>query len=339
MVEKWQDLSVLIVGCGSAGKRHARVLNGMGVGDLRACDPLETQREALLDQLPKVRMYDTYEKGLAARPDTVLICTPPDLHIPQAVQAIRAGSHVLSEKPLSDSTVGLDDLAALAAAEDKQVMVAHCFRYHDGLLKAKEMLDAGRVGRLVSVRALVGEHLPTVRPDYRDLLAAQHQGVFDLMHDIDLAIWYVGLPVKQVYSLSGTFSDIGMTTEDMAEILLGFEDRSVVDTAPGNSVRRCLATIHLDRFQRPRRRQIELIGTGGVIIVEFARWERCTVSIYEVPRTEWVHQELITDRDDMFRAEDREFLQSIADNQPIRCTIAEGRKAVEVVMSATQGTK
>ena len=84
-------------------------------------------------QVPTVKMYDTYEAGLADRPDAVLIGTPPWLHIPQAMQAIRAGCHVLSEKPLSDSTDGIDDLAALAAAEHKKVMVALCFRYHDGL--------------------------------------------------------------------------------------------------------------------------------------------------------------------------------------------------------------
>ena len=38
---------------------------------------------------------------------------------------------------------------------------------------------------------------------------------------------------------------------------------------------RCVASVHLDFFQRPRRRQMELIGTEGVVTVEFARWDRC----------------------------------------------------------------
>ena len=217
-------------------------------------------------------MYETYEAGLADRPDTVLICTPPGLHVPQAMQAIQAGCHVLSEKPLSDSTDGIDELAALAAAERKKVMVALCFRYHDGLLKARASLDAGRIGRLVSIRALMGEHLPDVRPDYRTLFSAQHGGAFDLMHEIDLALWYAGLAgAARSTALSGSYSDIGIAAPDVAEILIGFEDR-------------CLASVHLDFFQRPRRRQIELIGTGGVIMVEFAGWDRCTVSIYEAAK-------------------------------------------------------
>jgi predicted dehydrogenase len=319
VVRRWQDLSVLIAGCGSIGKRHARVLNGLGVTDLRACDPLETQRASLLTQVPSVRTYATYDEGLTDRPDVVLIGTPPELHVPMARRAILAGTHVLCEKPLSDSTAGIDDLATLAQAEHKKVMVALCFRYHGGLLTARRYLEAGRIGRLVSVRCLVGEHLPDARPDYRNLFSAQHGGAFDLMHEIDLALWYAGLPVREVHALSGSYSQIGIAAPDVAEILIGFDGL-------------CLASIHLDFFQRPRRRQTELIGTEGVILVEFARWDRCTVSVYEAARGEWQHEEMITDRDDMFRAEDCEFLQAVVDDLPIRCTIAEGRKSVEVVL-------
>jgi hypothetical protein len=123
--------------------------------------------------------------------------------------------------------------------------------------------------------------------------------------------------------LSGTYSGIGIEAPDIAEILIDFEDR-------------CMASIHLDFFQRPQRRQMELICTAGVVIVEYARWDRCTVSVYEAAKRGWEREELITDRNDMFRAEDREFLQAVAEDRPIACTIAEARKSVEVVMVAHQ---
>lgn len=323
MVKSWQGLSVLIVGCGSIGKRHARVLHSLGVADVRACDPWAEQRAALLAQVPSVRMYESYEIGLADRPDTVLICTPPEMHIPMALEAIRAGSHVLCEKPLSDTLEGVDELAALAAAEHKKVMVALCFRYHEGLVRAYDILAAGRIGRLVSIRALVGEHLPDVRPDYQNLFSAQHGGAFDLMHEVDLALWYGGLPVRQVFAVSGSYSDIDIVAPDVAEILIDFDGPR-------------LASIHLDFFQRPRRRQTELIGTQGVILIEFARWDHCTVSTYEAAKGIWEHEELITDRDDMFRAEDKEFLVAVVEDRPIRCTIDEARKSVEVVRAAVR---
>ena len=60
------------------------------------------------------------------------------------------------------------------------------------------------------------------------------------------------------------------------------------------------------------------------------------MSVYQPARGKWETEELTTDRDDMFRAEDREFLEAVADDRPIRCTIAEGRKSLEVVLAAQQ---
>jgi predicted dehydrogenase len=321
MVEAWNELSVLIVGCGSIGKRHARVLKSLGVGGVRACDPSLEQRKAFSAESPGVRICDSYDAGLRDRPDAVLICTPPAMHIPMACQAIAAGCHALLEKPLSDTLDGIDELEAMADRSGKKIMVALCFRYHEGLLRAKQHLDAGRIGRVVSIRALMGEHLPDVRPDYRSLYLARYNGAFELMHDLDLALWFAGQPLKKVHCVYGTYSDIGIESPDVVEFQLDFEDR-------------CVATVHLDLFQRPRRRQIELIGTKGVVTVEFAKWDRCTVSLFDGDIGEWRAEELTTDRDDMFRAEDREFLEAVVGDTPIRCTVAEGRKSLEAVFAA-----
>jgi len=321
MVKDWQQLSILIAGCGSIGRRHARVLESLGVYDIRACDPVPSQREALLSDVLVARMYDSYERGLRNHPDTVLICTPTAQHVSMAAEAIHAGCHVLCEKPLSDTTQGVDDLINLANDRKKKVMVAFCFRYHEGLLRAKRYLDSKRVGRLVSMRALVGEHFPDSRPDYRDLYYAKQGGALELMHEVDLAVWYAGRPVRKVLALKRNYSDIGIEAPDVVEILMDFEGRS-------------MASVHLDFFQRPRRRQTELICTEGVIIVEFARWDQCTVSLYDSSKGVWEEEQLVTSRDDMFRAEDKEFLQAVAEGGPIHCSVEEARKSVEIIAAA-----
>ena len=114
MVSDWRDLSVLIAGCGSIGKRHARVLRQLGVRDLRACDPVSSQREGLKTQVPGVSLYDSFEQALADQPDAVLIGTPPKMHIPMSIAALRNGANVLCEKPLSDSLEGVDELARIS---------------------------------------------------------------------------------------------------------------------------------------------------------------------------------------------------------------------------------
>ncbi len=321
MAKDWRELAALVVGCGSIGKRHSRVLRQIGVKTLYACDPVPAQVEAAAKDARFDRVAGTFLEGLALRPDVVFLCTPPAFHVPQATQAIEAGCAVFTEKPLSVSLEGVSELEALVSRTGRTCMVGLCFRFHQGLLKARRLLQQGRIGRLVSVRALMGEHLPDVRPDYRDLYLAKYNGAFELMHDIDLAIWYADQRVRRVHAIHGNYSDIGIAAPDLVEILLEFDNR-------------CTANVHLDFFEQPRRRQIELMGARGTIIVEFASWTECTVSVFDRAGGRWESEVLKTDRDDMFRDEDTEFLQAAAAGRPAGCSVAQGRKSLEVVLEA-----
>jgi predicted dehydrogenase len=100
-----------------------------------------------------------------------------------------------------------------------------------------------------------------------------------------------------------------------------------------------VANVHLDFFERCRHRQIELLGTEGQIYVEFAKWDSTRVSLYEASSRDWRIRELTTDRDDMFRDEDRDFLKAVASRSPVAVDIAEGRKAVEVILAAQESAK
>jgi predicted dehydrogenase len=270
--------------------------------------------------------FESLEDGLASGSTTVFICSPTALHIEQAIQAIGAGADVLIEKPLSNSLDGLDELQALAQETRRIVMVAHCFRFHEGLKKAKAWLDEGRIGRLISIRAIVGEYIPDVMPNYRNMYISQYSGVYELMHDIDLALWYAGQRPVRVFGIDGAFSDVGMKSPDMAEMLIDFPDRLV-------------ASIHLDFFERARHRQAELLGTEGTMLVEFASWDKCHLSLYEASSGAWHHEEMKTDRDDMFREEDMDFLKAVAERSAVPVDIAEGRKAVEVMLAAQESSR
>jgi predicted dehydrogenase len=184
----------------------------------------------------------------------------------------------------------------------------------------------GRIGRLVSVRAAMGEYIPDVMPNYRSMYIFEEGGVYELMHDIDLVLWFAGQNPARVMALDGRFSEVGLRSPDLSEILIEFQDR-------------CAASVHLDFFQRARRRQIELLGTDGTLIVEFGQWDRCTLSVYDAGSRSWEHQELRTDRDDMFRAEDGEFLEAIDSGGPSPLDIREARRAIEIVVAARESAE
>jgi predicted dehydrogenase len=321
----FEDLRILLAGCGSVGKRHARVLQQLGVKHLLACDPDQAQLESLLLKNPTIKSCEAFSAGLSSEPDAVFILTPPRLHVPMAIEAVSAGCHVFCEKPISDSLEGIDNLAALAQERGKQVMIGLCFRFHEGILKAKDLIDGRAIGRVISIRALMGEHLPDVRPDYKSLFSSRYSGAFDLMHDLDLALWYANQPVRSAKGLFGGYSDIGIDAPDLVEILIDFDDR-------------CMATVHLDFFQRPRRRQIELIGTEGVICVEFARWDEYTVSLFKAGEAGWKNETCQTNRDSMFLAEDRAFLLSLNHGRELSCGIEEACKSLRVILAIQHET-
>lgn len=315
------DMRVLVAGCGSIGLRHIEVLRDLGLTKLYACDPSEGSRQAAGAFLPPSALYADYSEALAAvQPQAVFILTPTKMHIPMATQAIEAGAHVFIEKPLSNSPEGVDTLKALAEQRGKKVMVGFCFRYHSVLLRAKQALEAGVIGRLISVRALMGEPFYQIHPDYLNMYYAKYSGAFELVHDLDLAIWFAGQEIESVQSIYGSFSDMGMESPDTIEMLLKFRDR-------------CVANVHLDFFQSPRRRQIDLIGMNGVITVEFASWDEATLSVYTRETGAWQRETLSTRRNDMFRDEDREFLEAVLHDRPILCTIDEALKSLTAIAS------
>lgn len=320
---------VLVVGCGSIGRRHARILREIGVTRLAVCDPDETRRRAVQMEQHIDEGYADLGEALGRGFAAAWICTPPALHIPQARQALEAGCDVFCEKPLSDSLDGIDALAELVERRDRRFMVGLCFRYHQGLQRVKQAIESGQIGRLIAVRALMAEYLPDCRPgvDYRTLYIAQPGGgvTLDYIHEIDLAQWIVGQPVESVYAVSGQYSDLEMRAADTSEIVMRFRHRAV-------------AEVHLNVFQRVRQRRSEFMGTEGMISIDFADWNRCTIRTYRATEGTWRSEELTTDRDDMFRAENREFLQHVSARTYPQLDVREGTVPLRIALAAIESS-
>lgn len=322
----YSHIRILIAGCGSIGKRHAQVLSELGVRFLTCCDPDEKQREGMREIVPDAHMLADFDNALELRQfDAAFILTPTKMHIDMACTALRAGCHVFIEKPLAMSTDGVKALKALAAEKRRKVMVGFCFRFHKVLLRMKTLLEQGAIGRLINIRALMGEPFAEIQPNYLNMYYSKYSGAFELVHDLDLALWFAGQPVQEAYAVYGAFSDMGMKAPDSVEILLRFEDRMA-------------ATVHLDFYQHPRRRQLELIGTGGTMIVEFGSWDSATLSVYTVDNRQWVRNVYVTRRNDMFADEDRMFLDAVMnDEEIVKCSIDDALQSLEVIETVTGG--
>jgi len=324
------DVKVLIVGCGSIGMRHARIMKRLGVARLALADPFSSRLEEAARELEASAVFRSYEEALQQGFDAVVLCTPPHLHVRQAMMAIQAGCDVLTEKPLSVNLEGIEELEQAANASAKIVMVGLCFRYHAGLLRVKQLIEQGAIGRLVSIRASIGEDLSAARPNvnYRKLyVTSSDVGVtLDLCHEPDFVAWMAGQPIESVTATTGKYSDLEMEGDDVAEILIRFKDRLA-------------ASVHMDFVQKFRRRTSEYIGTEGTILLDMADWNRATIACYRTSEQSWSEEVLRMERDDMFMAMDKDFLECISNRETPALDIRQGMISLQIALAARQSSR
>jgi predicted dehydrogenase len=248
------DLSLLVVGCGSIGTRHARNLHALGVRRLQVYDPDPARTERLTKEL-HAEASGSLDAALESGPDAVLVCTPSVSHLPIARRALANGAHVFVEKPLASSLEEVQGFVAEAEASGRTVMVGYNLRFHPVLRQVEGWLK--RAPSPFSARLHIGEWLAGRHPgeDYRLGYGARRElggGVLlDAIHELDYAIWLFGWP-RRVFAMGGHVSDLEIDTDDLAEILLGYDAGLTV-------------SVHLDYLQQPRARTCDVIGNGWSI--------------------------------------------------------------------------
>ena len=313
-----KDHSVLLVGCGSIGVRHARCLREIGVEKMVFFDPDITRSEALAKEYGGIAVK-SYEEGLLTNVDAVYILSPTALHIEQATLAVKAGKHVFLEKPLSDKLEGIDALEELAKEQGVTVEVGFCFRFHEGVRRLAQIIRSGKIGKTVCIKAMMGEHFPDVRPDYLSTYYVKYSGAFELVHDLDLAIFLAGEEPVAYHGFFGSYSGLGFESPDQVEMLVQFES--------------CLANVHLDFYQSPRTRTMTVIGTEGQAVLEFASWDHYTLSTYTRESGAWERTEGNTRRDDMFCDESINFFCTIDGTAENECPLSEAVRSLKICKS------
>lgn len=246
--------SVLVLGAGSIGCRHARNLLAAGA-EVRVADPEPGRAAAVTGASPMPFHLDDL-----GRFDGVVVASPTVHHAEQARAALDAGVKVLVEKPFATTTaegVGI-------AESGRSLMVAFNLRFHAPVRRLRELTDEGRAGEVKSGRFWFGSYLPDWRPgtDYRTSYSARRQlggGVLlDAIHELDLAVWWFGDELDVVGSVVSRLGHLEIDVEDTVKALL---------VAPSGVP----VEISLDYTSRRYRRGIEIIGDEATLRLDWAR--------------------------------------------------------------------
>lgn len=314
---------ILVAGYGSIGRRHVGNLRALGVGQIAVCDP-DPQRVSSAESEYDITGYSGFQEALdLVSPEAVLVCTPPNLHVPQALAAIRSGAHVFVEKPLSHSVDGVDELIAEAEARGRVVQVGYNLRFHPGLKRTKALLEEGAIGRVMWARAELGHYLPDWRPwqDYRESYTARRSMgggiILDGSHEIDYMRWLFG-EVAQVYCLADVLSDLEVDAEDTASIVMRF-------------VAGCVGEVHLDFVQRPRVRSCKIVGTEGTLLWDYLDG---SIKLYSADDSDGKRIDVSCDPNDMYLAEMVCFLRCLSCGQPPPVGADSARRVLEIALAA-----
>jgi glutamate-1-semialdehyde 2,1-aminomutase/spore coat polysaccharide biosynthesis protein SpsF len=327
-ISEWVGYRALVVGCGSIGRRHARNLKSFGVQQLGFCD---TSPEALKQCREELNgeIFSDYGQALQKfKPDIALICTPPVYHVEEALAALQAQAHVFIEKPLSHESSGIQVLIAEARRRDRNVQIGYNMRFHPGLKILKELIDSGKIGRVLWLHAEAGQYLPDWRPwqHYRESYSARHELgggiILDGSHELDYICWLLGRPTE-VLCRAEHLSSLDVDVEDSAWIYLSFPEK-----------RR--AELHLDFVQRVYARTCKVVGETGTAVWDFNLQE---VRWFSSEQPGWNSIPYIFEANDMYVAEMRHFLKSLGTGTGPMIDLEQGRDVIRVVEAAKKSSE
>lgn len=333
-------MKFLIAGLGSIGRRHMRNLIALGEKDIVL---LRTRKATLPDD--ELAGYpveaDIHEALKKHKPDAVIVANPTSLHLDVAIPAAEAGCAILLEKPVSDSLDRLDILQKAAEKSGSKILVGFQFRYHPTLNKARELIQSGALGKILTAHAHWGEYLPQWHPweDYRQSYAARADlggGVIvTLTHPLDYLRFLLG-DVESLWSFNGHLSPLELDVEDAAEIGLKFSSGAV-------------GGVHVNYFQRPPVHRLEIVGTGGTLrwdnadgVLHFLRMPAVFGSWDANPPADVEERYPLPDgfeRNQLFAAQMRHFVETARGESDPLCTLADGVQALRLALAAQESQK
>jgi predicted dehydrogenase len=254
-------LRFAIVGCGSIGPTHAGAVRQLGHTIVAACDVDEKRARDLAAKFDVQRIYTSLDELLKDEDvDVVCVCTPSGMHAEHGIAALRAGKHVIIEKPMEVSLAECDRLIAAQRETGKVLSIVSQHRFDPATQLAKRLIDEGRIGKIVLASADVrwwrtqgyydsGDWRGTWKLDGGGAL--MNQGV----HTVDVLQWLAG-GVSSVTARAKTVAHERIEVEDVAVAMLTFKNGAVGTLTA--------TTAAYDGY--PVR--VEIFGTEGSILLE-----------------------------------------------------------------------
>ena len=250
-------INFAIVGCGRIAQRHAEHISKRGKL-IAVCDVVAEKANAMAESYGAVA-YTDYTEMLKNETtiDVVAVCSPNGLHAIHSIEALKAGYHVLCEKPMGLTVQECGDMIQAAERANKRLFAIKQNRYNPPVAAVKEAIDSGKLGKVLSIQLSCFWNRNT------DYYANSWKGTKDLdggtlftqfSHFVDLLYWLIG-DVDEVAAMMGNFAHQG---------IIEFEDTGVVILKFTNGA---IGTINytVNSFQKNMEGSLTIFGEKGTV--------------------------------------------------------------------------
>ena len=300
-------LRIGIAGAGHFGRYHALKVAASDRATLAGIHDPDAERARTVGWEAAAPALDF--PAMLAACDALVVAAPADAHHALAAAALRAGKHVLVEKPIASTLAQADELAALAAARGLVLQVGHLERF-----SAAHGALAGRVGPPLYIEAT---RIAPFKPRGTDVSV-----ILDLMiHDLDLVLSLVASEIAHVDAVGAA---VASPHEDIANARIRFANGAV-------------AAITASRISARTERRMRIFGRHGYAAVDFAGRSMTVIARGHgrpVPGVEGfgIEEESWEDRDSL-AAEHAAFVASVLDGAPVAVDAAAGRRALAAALA------
>lgn len=318
--------SVLIIGLGSIGRRHAKILLKKGIKKITGVD----LRDDRIEQTKKEVGIHEYENNYVdafkkSKYDTVFITLPTAYHTEVMIESAKNKCNLFIEKPVASNLKNINQVLELVQKNQLLTHTAYCYRFAPSAIKVKQLLEEKKIGKVLNARIKISTYLPDWHPweDYRDFYMSKiEQGGgarLDESHGIDLLRWLLG-EIDSVYAVVEKVSNLEISADDLTVMTLKFNSGTIGEA-------------HFDLLGRTPRIDLELIGSDGTLL-----WDRISgvVNLFEACKKKWVNYDF--GKDDFVKSYDNQIDYIIErftnKSKVLSCDIFDGVETLKVLEAA-----
>lgn len=224
-----EKVGYAVIGCGRIATSHLKAINQLPeyVDLIATVDVQEERAKKYCGDFGAEKYYTSMADVLKDEAiEAVDLCLPPSEHCPVAVQAMNAGRHVIVEKPMCLTVAEADKMIEAADRNEVIVMCGQSRRFNDPLMAAHEMLQEGKIGKLIHISAAAGGRSEKAAVWWwKDTSVTGPSNLIAnwSSHYIDQILWMANKRPLRVYAEGASYNNEFAGNDEFA-VIIGFED-------------------------------------------------------------------------------------------------------------------